>query len=243
MFNLNNFIMPYFNFQLAKKEKTLNKVYGTYGKVYKNANVPYGTFSVYGNGQAIYGIKSKTTNKVYIGSTKHIQRRLMKHFNELFHNRHRTKQLQKDFNKYGFNDFDIIIYNTDTDINLLEEERKLQISINVDNLYNEKISGCWVKEEYRQQLANSSKSTHKTKEYRNKMSKLKTNKIAQYNIVGELIKIWDSAIQICETLGHTRSVILSCCNGNKPRAYGYLWKYIDDEGNIIKNGYLKARKK
>lgn len=29
----------------------------------------------------------------------------------------------------------------------------------------------------------------------------------------------------------------------KPRAYGFNWRYIDDDGNIVSNGYLKARKK
>lgn len=74
------------------------------------------------------------------------------------------------------------------------------------------------------------------------MSKLKTNKVAQYYMDGELIKIWDSAVQICENLGYTRSVILSCCNGNKPHAYSYLWRYVDDNGNIVNDGYAKGRK-
>ena len=74
------------------------------------------------------------------------------------------------------------------------------------------------------------------------MSKLKTNKIAQYHFTGKLLKIWDSAIQICNELGYTRSVILNCCNRNKPHAYGFDWRYVDDNGNIVENGYLKARK-
>lgn len=234
--------MPTFTFKQASKVAIEKEHFNGKGLYRKNANVPYGTFSIYGNDKAVYGIKSKITNKIYIGSTKHIQRRLMKHFNELFHNRHRATKLQEDFNKYGFDSFDIIIYDTNTN-NLLEKEKELQISIGINNLYNRKISGYWVDEEYRNKLANSSKDTHKTKEYREKMSKLKTNKIAQYYLNGEFIKIWDSAIEICNTLNYTKSVILSCCNGNKPRAYGYLWNYVDDDGNIVKNGYMKARKK
>lgn len=240
--NLNINIMPIINFNHANKKNTVTKKNNGYGEIRKRANVPYGTFSIYGNEKAVYGIKSKITGKVYIGSTKHIQRRLMKHFNELFHNRHSTKVLQEEFNKYGFNSFDIIIYDSNVNTNLLEKEKEIQISIGIDNLYNEKISGYWVKEEYRNKLANSSKTTHKTKEYRQKMSKLKTNKVGQYHFSGTLIKIWDSAIQICETLGYTRSVILSCCNGNKSHAYGFDWRYVDDNGNIVKNGYDKARK-
>lgn len=235
--------MPTFNFNNANKTIGKNKVRNGYGVIRKHANIPYGTFSIYDNNQAVYGIKSKTTNKVYIGATKHIQRRLLKHFNELFHNRHRAKQLQEDFNKYGFNDFDIIIYDTNINTNLLEKEKEIQISIGIDNIYNEKISGYWIKEEYRQRLANGSRATHKTKEFREKMSKLKTNKVAQYDFSGKFIKIWDSAVKICEELGYTRSVILSCCNGSKRRAYGFYWRYVDDTGNIVKDGYAKARRK
>lgn len=75
------------------------------------------------------------------------------------------------------------------------------------------------------------------------MSKLKSNKIAQYDLHMNVIKIWESSNEICEILGHTKSVILSCCNGSKPRAYGFNWRYVDDNGNIVSNGYLKARKK
>ena len=89
-----------FNFQ-----KSINKT-----NVRKGHHENYGTFSKYGNEAAVYGIKCTITNKVYIGSTKHIQRRLMKHFSELHLNRHRAKELQKDFNTYGRNSFIIIIY-------------------------------------------------------------------------------------------------------------------------------------
>lgn len=231
--------MPTFSFKTKSKKEDFNGI----GRVRKGHKIPYGAFSIYGNDKAIYGIKNKITNKVYIGSTIHIQRRLLKHFNELFHNRHRTKLLQEEFNKYGFDSFEIIIYSTDDNIDLIKKEKEIQIFIGIDNLYNEKISGYWITEEYRQKLANASKDSHKTKEYRAKMSKIKTNKVGQYNFDGSLIKIWDSAIQICETLGHTRSVILGCCNGSKPRAYGFNWRYVDDNGNIVYNGYAKARKK
>lgn len=225
------------NFKLKLNKE--NKPKGNYGIIYKGNNIPYGYFSKYGNNEAIYGIKSKTTNRIYVGTTKHIQFRLNKHFNELFHNRHKNKKFQKDFNDYGFEDFEIIIYNNEYSLNAEKEKQK---EIGIKNLYNEKISGFYITEEYRKQLSNVSKKTHKTIEYRTKISKIKTNKIAQYDFSFNLIKIWDSALQICEILGHTRSVILSCCNGSKKTAYGYLWRYIDDNGNIVTNGYIKARK-
>ena len=233
--------MPTFDFNFSITSKKDSKPHGSYGVIYKNANVAYGTFAKYGSNGAIYGIKNKSTDKVYVGSTKHIQRRLMKHFNELYHNRHANKKLQQDFNNYGFDDFEIIIYESTND-DLLNKEVNIQLSIGIENLYNEKITGHYIDEEYRKRLASVSKDSHKTKEYREKMSKLKTNKIGQFSFTGELIKIWDSAIQVCEECGYTRSVILCCCNRSKPHAYGYNWRYVDNEGNIILDGYAKARK-
>ena len=232
MFNFNKF-------STTKKEK---RVHGIYGEIRNGDNIPYGYFSKYGNNGAIYGIKCKINNKIYIGSTKRLQRRLLKHFNELFHNRHRTKKMQEDFNKYGLYNFDIIVYEN-TNKSLLTKEKAIQIATGIQNIYNEKISGYYIDPEYSKKLASSSKATHKTKEYREKMSKMKTNKIAQYTVFMDYIKTWDSAIQICEELGFTRSVILSCCNGSKNKAYGYKWRYVNDNGDIINNGYDKARKK
>lgn len=226
-------------FTFKKSSKTRN--HGTYGKLRQGDNVPYGTFSIYGNNGAIYGLKCKHNNKVYVGATKHIQRRLMKHFNELYHNRHRCKELQKDFNKYTRHGFEIIIYEN-TEEALLTKEKAIQIALGIENLYNEKISGYYVHPDYSAKLASSHKNTHKTEEYRQKMSKLKTNKIGQYSMDMELIKIWDSAIQICDKFGYTRSVILCACNGSKKQAYGYKWRYVDDNGDIVSNGYLKAKK-
>lgn len=230
------------NFNNYGSKKKTPKPHGNYGEIRKGDIIPYGHFARYGNKGAIYGIKSKITNKIYIGSTKNLQRRLLKHFNELYHNRHRTKKLQQDYNKYGLNSFEIIVYENTND-NLLNKEKIIQLLNGIENIYNEKISGVWVDPEYSKKLASSSKNTHKSQEYRQKMSKMKTNKVAQYTVWMQHVKTWDSAIQICEELGFTRSVILSCCNGSKPKAYGYIWKYVNDNGEIIKNGYDKARKK
>ena len=234
----------------ASKNKTPdgNRAHGVYGEIRKNNNVPYGYFSKYGNDKAIYGIKCRDTNMIYIGSTNHIQRRLMKHFSELFLNRHRNKRLQIDFNKYGFYNFDIIIFCDDNfiknnNINILNKETEIQKSIGLEFIYNEKVTGFYITDELKKARANASKETHRSIKYREKMHNLKSNKIAQYDYYGNLIKIWDSSRTICDTTNYTKSVILSCCNGNKKTAYGYIWRYVDDNGDILTSGYIKARQR
>jgi len=53
----------------------------------------------------VYEIRCVTTNKVYIGSSKHITRRLREHVNELRKQKHCNSCLQGVWNKYGKGSF------------------------------------------------------------------------------------------------------------------------------------------
>ena len=58
------------------------------------------------------------------------------------------------------------------------------------------------------------------------------HKVRQYSLAGEYIKTWDSIKEACETLyNNSRTVgdIVRCCKGISKRAYGYIWKYDEDE--------------
>lgn len=231
--------MVTFNFSLPKKQRKDKEVKNkeVYGVIRGNGVVPYGDLAKYADVVGVYYIKSKTSNKQYVGSSKNIQRRIGKHFSELKYNRHRDKDLQEEYNLYGYDNFECGVYETCNIDELLIKEKEWQVKIGIDNLYNQKISGYYITEELRKMHANADKSTHKTQSYRDKMSKLKSNYIAQYDLNHNLIKIWDSAKEVCDTLGYTRSVILSGCNGSKKHPYGYYWRYCDSKGNTIYNGY------
>lgn len=68
--------------------------------------------------------------------------RLSKHFSHLHAGNHPNTNLQKDYTKYGFDNFTIEVLKTCD--NLLEEERNFQINIGIDNLYNMKISNYYM---------------------------------------------------------------------------------------------------
>lgn len=53
----------------------------------------------------IYKIVCMPNNKVYIGQTNNIKRRLYEHKSTLRHNKHHNEYLQRAFNKYGENSF------------------------------------------------------------------------------------------------------------------------------------------
>jgi group I intron endonuclease len=49
----------------------------------------------------IYKIINKKTNDFYIGSSKNIDKRIKRHFNDLLNNKHNNIHLQRVYNKYG----------------------------------------------------------------------------------------------------------------------------------------------
>ena len=52
--------------------------------------------------------------------------------------------------------------------------------------------------------------------------------IYQFLTNGELIKKWDSARDIQNSLGFCESNINKCCNKNIKTAYGYIWSYDEN---------------
>ena len=57
------------------------------------------------------------------------------------------------------------------------------------------------------------------------------NRIAQLNMQGDLIRIWDRAVLIKQELGFSTSAILTICRGqdrSKKTAYGFKWKFVDN---------------
>lgn len=51
------------------------------------------------------------------------------------------------------------------------------------------------------------------------------NKVMQYSLKGEIIKIWDSASTAAKELGFVLGCIRDCCNGRKLKYRGFIWKY------------------
>jgi group I intron endonuclease len=56
-------------------------------------------------GVGIYELRCTQTNKVYIGSSKNVRRRIVEHVNHLKKNKHDNAYLQKAWNKYGEDSF------------------------------------------------------------------------------------------------------------------------------------------
>ena len=65
------------------------------------------------------------------------------------------------------------------------------------------------------------------------MAKTRSKPVGQYTRVGKLIKVWQSAGEVQRQLGFASSNISAVARGKYKTAYGYVWKYIEEE----KKGY------
>jgi len=53
--------------------------------------------------------------------------------------------------------------------------------------------------------------------------------VGQYTRDGKLIKIWQSTMEVKRQLGFNAGAISEAARGKLKTAYGYIWKYIDEE--------------
>lgn len=68
---------------------------------------------------------------------------------------------------------------------------------------------------------------YKTKGYKKKITAAKTRgqKIKQYDLSGNLIKVWDNSFQVKKTLKIHDTSVLRCCKGQQKTSYGFVWQF------------------
>lgn len=49
--------------------------------------------------------------------------------------------------------------------------------------------------------------------------------ILQYDMVGNFIRSWNGAVEVEKETGMSQRYVASCCRGEEPSAYGFVWKY------------------
>ena len=54
--------------------------------------------------------------------------------------------------------------------------------------------------------------------------------VLQYTLEGIFIKEWKSTMDVQRNLGFDHANISRCCRGKYAYAYGYIWKYKNEEG-------------
>ena len=74
-----------------------------------------------------------------------------------------------------------------------------------------------------------------TIEHRNRIGNALKIPVAQYSKDGNFIRVYDSAVDIEKELGFNKSCIRDCCRGKQKTAYGYVWKYVKNVNNNLKD--------
>lgn len=236
----------YFKGKFTIKLKRTNRKatadgFNGYGKYRSNSNLPYGVMNELRYKKGIYYLKNKETNLVYIGSSCDIGRRISKHFSQLKVGNHPNNKLLDDYNKYGIKSFEYGILEL-VDENLKEKERDYQLKYGIDSLYNLQIKDNYHSDAQVTSWKNSSRDNHKTGEYREKMRKLKQNRIGKFDKnTMELLETFDNSNIAAIKANIAISTLLGCCNGSKKSAGGYVWRYLDKDNNILSKGKGRIR--
>lgn len=203
----------------------------------------------------IYKIYNDINNKVYIGQTSStIEERFKQHLKKINSVDKKTYPLYNAMRKYGIEHFFIEQIEETDDLNAREIYWIKQFD-SYNNGYNATLGGGgWVRTDYdliadlylqgksgieiAKQL-NITKNTvyrglkakniqRRTNTEASKASKSK--KIGQYDKTTlELLRVYDSVADAAKQIGKPRSHISSCANGSRSSAYGFIWKFIEDE--------------
>lgn len=129
--------------------------------------------------QGIYIITNKINNKVYIGQSVDIRRRLVKHVALLRHNYHWNLHLQNAWNKYGEDNFEFDILEIVENENELVEREQYYIDVvyqsrERENGYNIRpadINGH-LPEETKRRIGDANRGRKHSEEFRRKISEI-----------------------------------------------------------------------
>ena len=64
-----------------------------------------------------------------------------------------------------------------------------------------------------------------------RFSESRKKKVLQFDLDGNFIKEWKSAVDIEKETGLEQNNIRSCCRKEQGKAYGYIWRYANENQN------------
>ena len=184
--------------------------------------------------EAVYGIKNIITNKWYIGSTFNLHDRIRRHRYALLTHTHHSSKLQRSFDKYGINNFEVFI---------IESFKNLDI----DDLINKEI-------DYINQYDSLNNGYNMTKDCRIykqfKLSKEAINKVAaknnkaviQFDLNGNYIKKFNSITEAATELNEqTTNISKACKLGVSHSVKNFIFIYEKDYDETKDYSYKKYK--
>ena len=192
----------------------------------------------------IYRIKNKVNNKSYVGSSVNMIRRFSKHRSNLNKDQHENNYLQKEWNKFGKDNFEFemlcIIKENKREILkellLQKEEEIIELlkSNRTENGYNLQV----VKKEKKEKRNNKGI----TESFRKQLSKSQNHRklaVVQLTLDGKFVNKFESLTKANKETGVHKTNIQRTCEGKRLTAGNFLWVY---EKDYDENKEYKARK-
>ena len=175
----------------------------------------------------IYKIKNNLNNKVYIGSSIDVERRWRQHkeasINEKDH--HYNYPLMIAFRQFGIDNFTFEIIDTLPDYQAMiraEHDWIIKENCVVPNGYNQ---------------TDNTNSPMFDPNVAKKMSDTKRDKygkrVSEIDSNGNIIDVWDSLAEAGEKTGLDRFKISDVCNGRRLTTGDRVFRFLDEEENII----------
>ena len=185
--------------------------------------------------EAIYGIHNIVTNKWYIGSTFNLHNRIRRHRYYLLKNQHHSTKLQRSFNKYGINAFEIIIIEQFENLDI---EQLIEKEIDTINLYNSVEDGYNVIKDCR-----IYKNFKLTKEQINKVIKKHSIPIVSLTLDGKFVKRYKSITEAAKDLNDQTTNISKACNhGTTHSIKGFILLYEKDYDPNREYKYARSKR-
>ena len=173
----------------------------------------------------VYMIKNIINNKVYIGSTIKLKKRIIVHFNLLKNKKHTSIKLQRSWNKHGEESFRFYIIEENIDIKFLIEREQFYI-----DTYNSVKNGFNLTPKAGTTLGNKWSEESKLTYSKMKKSLELGEPVVQYDLNGNKLNEFKNMKIAALTIGlKNSSNIGMVCRKERKTFGGFIWEYKDLE--------------
>lgn len=165
----------------------------------------------------VYQIYNKITKKSYIGSTVNLQDRLRRHYYALTHNLHHSQKLQRSFNKYNINTFEINILEQYTNIDKEDLANNELYYIKKLDTYNKgynMIENCKLYSKFK--LSASAIENRRKKSFK---------PVIALTLDGMFVKEYSSVSEAANDLNDQTTNISQACKSNTHSVKGFIFVY------------------
>lgn len=81
---------------------------------------------------------------------------------------------------------------------------------------------------HRKKIGDANRGDNCSSETRQKISRVHSRPVEQLTELGETVAVYVSIVEASRVTGIHSTNISACCLGNRPRARGFVWRYVDD---------------